>query len=194
MQTNILWTGREYYSLENCLVDISRDGVEINSVIVGSYQNIIYRVEYEIKATQLWETKFVRIFGQYKNRQHRFRFESDGKGNWIINGKAEKKFAGCIDIDLPLTPFTNTLPINRLKMAPNQEQLIKVIYCDLFNDEFSLVNQKYTRLSDSFYRYQNVPNDFEADIQVDAHGFVIDYPELFVRTAVMETNYAEGDE
>jgi len=194
MQKNLLWTGREYYSLENCLVDINGDGVDINSVIVGFYHNIIYRVEYKIKATQLWETIFVEIFGQYKNQQHRFMFEGDGTGNWIVNGKVDKNFEGCIDIDIPLTPFTNTLPINRLKISPNREQQIKVIYCDLLQGKFTAVNQKYIRRSDSIYHYQNVPNDFEADIEVDAQGFVVDYPQLFVRTAAMETNYPEGRE
>jgi hypothetical protein len=194
MQTNLLWTGREYYSLENCLVNINRDGVEINSVIVGAYQNIIYRVEYKIKATKLWETTFVEIFGQYNNKHHRFKFEGDGKGHWTVNGKAEKKFNGCIDVDIPLTPFTNTLPINRLRLSSREEKQIKVIYCDLLQEEFTAGNQKYIKLSDSIYHYENVPNDFEADIEVDGHGFVVDYPQLFVRKAAMETNYPEGHE
>lgn len=194
MQTNLLWTGREYYSLENCLVDINGDGVDIHSVIVGAYQNIIYRVEYEIRTTQQWETIFVGIFGQHKNQQHRLRFDGDGKGGWTVNGKAEKKFDGCIDIDIPLTPFTNTLPINRLKLSPQEEKHIKVIYCDLLQGEFTAVNQKYIKLSDSIYHYENVPNDFEADIEVDAQGFVVDYPQLFFRTAAIKTNYPEGPE
>jgi hypothetical protein len=187
MQTNLLWTGREYYSLENCLVDIDRDGVHINSVIVGAYQNIIYRVEYEIRTTQQWETISVRIFGQYKNQQHHLRFDGDGKGSWSVNGKAEEKFNGCIDVDIPLTPFTNTLPINRLKLSSYEEKQIKVIYCDLLQGEFTAVNQKYIRLSDSIYHYENVPKDFEADIVVDAKGFVVDYPQLFFRTAAIES-------
>jgi uncharacterized protein len=194
MQTNLLWTGREYYSLENCLVDINGRGVNISSVIVGAYENIIYRVEYEIRTTPQWDTIFVQIFGQYKNRQHRLRFDGDGQGNWKVNGKVEKKFNGCIDIDIPLTPFTNTLPINRLKPSLNDEKQIKVIYYDLLQEDVTAVNQKYIRLSDSIYHYENVPNDFEADIEVDVHGFVIDYPQLFVRSAAIETSYPEGCE
>lgn len=191
MQTNLLWTGMEYYSLENCVVETTRTGVNICSVIVGLYKNIIYRVEYVIKTTPSWETIFLEIFGQYKDQRFRSRFESDGNGNWNVNGKPEGKFGGCIDVDIPLTPFTNTLPVNRLNLSVNQAQQIKVIYCDLLQNEFTQVNQKYIRLSNSTYRYQNVPNDFEADIQVDDYGFVVDYPQLFVRTASTQSNFPE---
>jgi hypothetical protein len=47
------------------------------------------------------------------------------------------------------------------------------------------VNQKYTRLSGNEYHYENIPNDFEATIQTDEFGFVVDYPGLFVRTAAV---------
>lgn len=33
MQTNLLWKGIEYFSLENCLVDITSDGLTVKSVI-----------------------------------------------------------------------------------------------------------------------------------------------------------------
>ena len=98
-------------------------------------------------------------------------------------------FKGCIDIDISLTPLTNSLPINRLQLKQNEAQEIKVIYFDLLAQQIKPATQKYTRLKDLSYRYENVPNDFEAVIQVDASGFVADYPTLFMRTAALQTNY-----
>jgi uncharacterized protein len=189
MQRNLLWTGREYYSLENCLVDETESGVEITSVIVGAYQNMIYRVDYTLKTTKTWETIFLKVDTQHRNQRQHLTFQANGKGNWIVNGQAEQKLDGCFDVDIPLTPFTNSLPINRLKLTHDQEQQIKVIYCDLLYNNVTAVTQKYVRLSETIYHYQNVPNDFEAKIEVDQYGFVVDYPELFVRTSAMETKY-----
>ena len=56
MQINILWTGRAYYSLENCLINTTEEGSVINSTIVGKYQEKIYLVNYTIKTNQHWET------------------------------------------------------------------------------------------------------------------------------------------
>jgi len=189
MQTNLLWTGREYYSLENCLVTDKTSGAEVNSVIIGYYDEKIYKIEYRIITNQNWETVFFEIISQHSNQTQSIRFEGDGKGNWVSNHKQADQFTGCIDIDIPLTPFTNTLPIRRLNLSQNQTQEIKVIYCDLLEQQVKVVCQRYTCLSNTEYHYENVPNDFEATIEVDNDGFVIDYPSLFVRKAALKTNY-----
>ena len=189
MQTNILWTGREYYSLENCLVNNTASGGEINSIIIGQYEEKIYRVEYIIKTNKNWETIFVEINARHNNNTQLIRLEGDGNGNWNHNGKKADLFNGCLDVDIPLTPLTNTLPISRLHLNQNETQEIKVIYCDLLEQQIKPVRQKYTRLSESRYQYENVPNDFEAIIQVDESGLVVDYPSLFVRTAAVKTDY-----
>ena len=189
MQTNLLWAGREYHSIENCLVDTTNKGSEITSTIIGHYDNKIYQVEYRIKTNHNWETVFFEINSRHNNRIQSLLFEGDGKGNWTSNNKQASQFKGCIDIGIPLTAFTNTLPINRLKLIQDQEQEIQVIYLDLLEEQIKPVRQKYKRLSNTEYHYENVPNDFEANIQVDESGFVIDYPMLFVRTAALKTNY-----
>ena len=183
MQINILWTGREYYSLENCLVKTRANGSEITSTIIGYYYKKIYRVDYHIITNHNWETIFVGINSRHGDQLQSIKFESDGRGNWLNNGEPMNKFNGCIDVDIPLTPFTNTLPINRLKLVKNKPQEIQVMHLDLLSQNIRPVRQKYTKLSDTEYHYENVPNDFEATIEVDENGLVVDYPLLFVRTA-----------
>lgn len=189
MQTNILWTGREYHSLENCLVTVNDSGAEISSSIVGSYENKIYKVDYNIRTNRQWETVFFELKGRHSDQEQNLQFQGDGKGGWLREGRRVKEFDDCIDIDIPLTPFTNTLPINRLKLSPTQAQEIKVIYFDILAGEIKSVRQKYTCLSSTAYHYENVPNDFEATIQVDKQGLVVDYPSLFVRTAILQAYY-----
>lgn len=189
MQTNILWSGREYYSLENCLIDTSETGSEITSTIIGSYQGKIYQVAYHIKTNEHWETVFVAITSRHSNQTQKIQLEGDGKGNWTSNGTEAKQFRGCIDVDIALTPFTNTLPIRRLKLHQQQEQVIQVIYIDLIDQRILPVRQLYRCLSATEYHYENIPNDFEARVVVDESGFVVDYPSLFVRTAAIKTAY-----
>lgn len=189
MQTNLLWRGREYYSLENCLVDSTPNGFLIKSTIVGYYEEKIYRVEYTIQTNNAWETLSVEIDSRHDNQTQYVHFKGDGKGNWTEDGKPLERFSGCIDVDIPLTPFTNTLPINRLKLSKGKTQEIKVIYCDILEKMIRPVKQKYTCLSKTSYHYENVPNDFEATITVDESGFVVDYPLLFVRKAVLNSSY-----
>lgn len=189
METTILWTGIEYYSLENCIVNSKEDSVSIDSVIIGSYENKIYRVDYHIETNQFWQTYLCEVKAQLDDKIEIVNIRSEGERSWSLNGKHSPEFDGCTEVDIPLTPFTNSLPINRLNLKPTEERLIKVIYIDILADQIRAVNQKYLRLSEEAYKYENVPNDFEAVIKVDRQGLVIDYPQLFVRTSIATTNH-----
>ena len=189
MQKNVLWTGIEYHSLENCILTITDNGSAINSSIIGAYANELYRIEYRIRTNQYWETTFFEIKSQLHNTVEIIDFRKEGKERWYVNGQPDTKFNGCIDIDISLTPFTNTLPINRLNLSEKEGEQITVLYVDVLGRKMMPVQQKYTRLSQTDYKYENVPNDFESVIAVDDWGLVVKYPGLFERTYITESNY-----
>ena len=188
-QTNILWTGIEYHSLENLVLTKTEQGVEATSVIVGSYDDKIYRVDYLTKTNENWETIFFELRTQVSDKRDVVSYHSDGKGKWTKDGRPLNEFNGCIDIDISLTPFTNALPINRLQWKINQPQQIKVLFVDILNHQILSVKQCYTKLSETEYKFENVPNDFEAVITVDEMGLVANYPELFVRAKRCDCDY-----
>lgn len=182
--TTVLWTGREYYSLESCEVETAPKGLEIRSAIVGRYGSTLYSVEYLIQTDARWHVLLVEVNARINGHTTLLQFESNGQGHWKDRGKAVESFQGCIDVDIPLTPFTNSLPINRLRLSVGEERQIQVLYIDLLENSITPVRQKYKRLAASTYHYENVPNDFEADIEVDTAGLVIDYPALFERSHI----------
>ena len=184
METTILWAGREYDSREHCVVNTSEGGSDISSTIVGRYQDFVYQVHYHILTNPQWQTLFFEIHSRINGRVRHLQFEGDGAGHWKSGSREATQFDGCIDIDIPLTPFTNTLPINRLDIPVGGERQIQVLYIDLLEGRLSGLQQKYVRRAIDIYHYENVPNDFEADIEVDTAGLVVDYPALFVRTAL----------
>jgi hypothetical protein len=188
MRTNIPWAGQQYHSLENCVVSQTTKGIEVNSIIIGSSDNDIFRIEYFLKITTSWKTHFLEINSRRTDKMKSLRLQDDGKGNWRMNGKPAAQFSKCIDIDISITPFTNTLPINRLNFAEKKQQMIDVIYLDVLEWKTKRVKQNYTKLSKDTFKYENVPNDFEASIKVDKKGFVTDYPGLFSRSAIWEAD------
>ena len=107
----------------------------------------------------------------------------DGKGNWTDGaGKSLPKLTGAIDIDLSVTPFTNTLPIRRLKLSAGQSAEILTVY--ILAPALTLVTdpQRYTCLvPGTRYRYESLDSDFTRDIDVDDHALVVTYPGLFRR-------------
>ena len=190
MQLNLLWKGLSYDSMENCLVDTNQSGTEITSTIVGCSQGMIYKVDYRIKVNELWETLLLEISSQHNDRNHMIRLQGDGKGHWTNNEHEAPELEGCLDVDIPLTPFTNSLPVRRLQLTPGDSKEVLVVYCDLLAEQIRPVRQKYTCISPTQYQYENVPNDFEATIVVDGSGLVVDYPSLFERAAATGTHYS----
>lgn len=189
MQTNILWTGREYYSLENCLVNSTESGAIIDATIVGKYGEKLYLVTYQIRTNPDWETVFAVITARHSDQVIHVEFEGDAKGNWTMNGETAEQFSGCLDVDIAVTPFTNTLPIRRLQLKEQAPQQIRVIYFNILEQEIKPVDQEYTRLSETAYHYENITRDFEAKLMVDEQGLVVDYQGLFERTMAVPANY-----
>jgi hypothetical protein len=187
MQQNIIWKGQLYNSIENCLVRMSNRKIVATSTVIGYFQNTIFKLEYRIETSRNWETLLVEIQTQFQNRNENIVFKSKGKGKWTKNGKPVNDFDNCIDIDISLSPFTNSLPVNRLKLANNEAKEINVLYFDILDQQVKAVKQKYRRLSETEYKYQNIPNDFEAVIVVDELGIVLQYPGLFERTAMLKS-------
>jgi hypothetical protein len=181
METIALWKGIEYDSLEHCMVQEIATGAEINAVIVGRSSNIIYRVEYRFRTNHDWQVLHAEIKTHLNDAEQHIVLSTDGVGDWMMNGGMAPEFAGCTDIDIALTPFTNTLPIKRLKLAVAKEAEVQVVYFDMLEGIVKPVQQRYTRVTEHSYHYENIPNDFEADIRIDDHGLVVDYPGLFQR-------------
>lgn len=183
MRKNILWKGKAYNSLESCFLTTTKDGTEISSVIIGCYNEIIYEVEYFIKTNKNWETVFFEIKSNLNGVTQSFTFKKEDNSDTLVIDKKMAPFDGYSDVDISLTPLTNTLPINRLLIKQKEMQKIDVLYIDILNHQIRPVQQNYTRLSKYKYKFEHVPNDFQALITVDEYGLVVDYPELFERLA-----------
>lgn len=184
MLQKILWECKAYQSLENCFLKVTENGAEANSIIIGHHNDIIYHVEYFLKTNKNWETVMFQIKSNLNGFVQSFAFENFDQLQ-VCRANNSLKYAGVhCDIDISLTPFTNTLPINALLLKKGQTKNLRVLYFDILNQQTQWVQQTYTRLSKFTYKFQNIPNEFEAVITVDEHGLVTNYPELFERKAM----------
>ena len=112
----------------------------------------------------------------------RLHLRGDGHGHWTDGTDAPlPALAGALDVDLPITPFTNTLPIRRLRLAAGQTAEIVVAYVQLPALTVEIDHQRYTCLAPRRYRYEAVDGTFTSEIEVDGDGLVVSYPELFRR-------------
>ena len=103
--------------------------------------------------------------------------------NQWFNEKGEllSQFSCCTDIDISITPFTNTLPINRLHLPAGSSKEDTVLYINLPACECKPVKQRYTNLGNNIYKYENLATGFISNIEVDEDGYVVNYPGIWYR-------------
>jgi uncharacterized protein len=107
---------------------------------------------------------------------------SDGAGRWTDEkGRPLPELDDCIDVDISVTPFTNTLPIRRLGLAPDSSDDVTVVYLSVPELTARRCRQRYTCLGPERYLFESLETGFRAELRVDASGLVLEYPGLFRR-------------
>ncbi len=171
---DLAWRGLEIDSLERLHID-EGSTIRIQSIVDSARG----RFSYEIVCDRNWTFRTLRL--EAATGERAVELESDGKGEWTVDGEWRSDLDECIDIDLSGTPFTNSLPIRRLDLAIDDEADVMAAYVDF--EELNVLPdaQRYTRLAEDLYRYESLDSDFTRDLTVDASGFVVEYPGLFER-------------
>jgi hypothetical protein len=82
---------------------------------------------------------------------------------------------GLTDVDLGITPATNTLPIRRLDPAIGESVAVTAAWVRFPELTVESLPQTYTRLAERRYRYESAGGAFVAAIEVDDLGLVIAY-------------------
>lgn len=183
----IIWKGIFYNSLEYFQLFKIEETIIAKSRIIGTYKNNLYFAEYNLKIDEKWRIFNFELEFEVNNYKKKIMGIKESY-EWKINGDIDPRFQGFDFIDISLSPFTNTLPINNLHLNIKQEKEINVIYIDILEDYLKPVRQKYRKNEETNFRYENIPNDFQADIEIDDQGLVIFYPSLFERATKIEKN------
>ncbi len=160
--------------------EASAGGHMLRGKIVANLDDTGIEASYVVEADTAWRTTRVRV--EIATHKRVLEISANGIGRWSdAGGTWIPALDGCIDVDISLTPATNTLPIRRLAPPLGAGADIKVAY--ILAPELSLRAgpQRYTRIGDRLWRFTGVDINFTADISVDEDGFVIDYPGLFRR-------------
>jgi len=171
------WAGQ---SLEHLVLREGADAIFAESAILGSADEDPFAAWYRIVCDRAWRVRSatVGLIGDAR----RIEVEGDGAGYWRDGvGTPLPQLEGAIDIDISVTPFTNTLPIRRLRLKEGQSADIVTVYVELPELTLTTDPQRYTCLERGRYRYESLDSDFVREIEVDGHGLVVVYPGLFRR-------------
>ncbi|WP_158057496.1 putative glycolipid-binding domain-containing protein [Halorussus halophilus] len=191
--THYCWEPVDGVGFEHCTVAFSptlhADGIALGVDDDGAST----RVRYLFDTDEKFRTRTVHVqrFGVDSTdsdatlRPSSLSISASGDGSWAVDGESAPELDGCLDVDLAVTPLTNTLPIRRLALEIGESATSEVVYLDPRTFEVSKARQQYTRLArdddGGRYRYESLTTGFTAEVDVDTDGVVCDYPGVFRR-------------
>ena len=170
-------------SFEEARFSRGRSGVALSGSVMIAERGAPLRVDYRIVCDEAWNTRTVEVEQAWQGVKHILRMAHDGSGRWRRNGRDAPDLAGCTDVDLGVTPSTNALPINRLRLPIGGRGEIVAAWVRF--PEFAAIPapQSYERLAERQYRYTSADGSFTSIIEVDGDGLPIDYAGIWRRVA-----------
>jgi uncharacterized protein len=181
----VMWSAWDDPGLGHLRLTVRDSGVVADGMVLGLAEGQPFRVAYKVHCDARWRVRAARV--GVPGEPPKVELLSDGEGNWATyDGRAVTYLEGCEYVDIAETPFTNTLPIRRLGLAPGESADICVAYFDGTDLQPWPEPQRYTCLERNvlggLYRFLSLDGGFSADLPVDAEGLVVDYPGLFKRS------------
>jgi hypothetical protein len=205
----ILWQAVESGALERCRLEAGPDGLKLSGTVLAPEHRTpsahlasidvasalaeglagpsharracspgVLEIRYRVEAGPDGLTRRVEL--ELDGGATRRVLLADGAGAWRWDGGPPlPEVAGALDVDLTVTPSTNTLPIRRLarQLEPGQAADLQMAWVQFPDLEVIGSAQRYQRLAPDRWRFST--GDFQADLLVDPDGLVLDYQGLF---------------
>lgn len=170
--------------MESVRVQLNGKRIKAAGRIIGAHcvDHPAFSASYDLVTDENGVTRRLSMRTTLAAGERQMSISRDDEGKWMIdNGSRHQRstFGGALDVDVVLSPFFNTLPIRRLGLHAESEDIqVPVVYVnlpDLGVQEASLV---YSSGADGIHVLSPVSS---SSLTVDADGFVLDYPGLAER-------------
>ena len=193
MERQLFWAGSDAWRAESAHVRTRADGSVVATGVQLGVVPLPYRLDYRLDLGADWVTRELEVTAVGAGWQRSAWLTRDDDAGWayrqFADGDAGLPPPGCdpaalgeaLDCDLGLSPLTNTMPIVRheLHLRPGA---VEFTMAWMSVPDLAVVAsvQRYehvrTTADGAVVRFAS--GDFTADLQIDADGFVVDYPDL----------------
>lgn len=164
---------------------VTETGVQIDGCTTAVEDNQVWAVDYQIILDPLWHTRRAVVATRQRGGWHTVQLNTDGAGNWTVDGVPNTALTGCLDVDLAASALTNAFPVHRLGMAIDTTADAPAAYVHAVGLEVTRLEQSYHRIGDDGahqrFAYTAPQFDFTSTLTYDESGLVLDYPGIALR-------------
>jgi hypothetical protein len=169
----VLWRNEEG-GAERCVLEEAEGGFRLRGTVLLAEQGAPAEIRYAVLVDRRWRTQDVEVLVEFAGGELR---EPVALGALWSGKERPPELRDCVDVDLSFSPVTNTLPIRRLGLEVGESAEVVVAWLRWPELTVEPSEQRYDRLGADVYRFSS--GTFRADLTVDEHGLVLDYPGLW---------------
>lgn len=179
MKRTVAWQRVDTVGLE--YAEIELNPMRLQGEIVVVEDGIPFAVSYRVECDSPGTT--VRTLVRCKRRKGHTELAllRSAEGRWTMNGAPQSQLEGVSDIDLSVTPSTNTPPLRRLSLSVGQYAEVTAAWLRFPNLDIVPLRQTYRRVSPEKYVYEAKDLNFSAEIECDEDSIVRTYAGLWTR-------------
>ena len=163
----VLWQRIESPGSDWCALERKSDGWRLQGIVLAEVATVPVVVHYAVALASDWSTRAVEIATHsddtIKPRELRLTAAPDQR--WQIEREPSldpsmlkddpMALHGLTDVDLGITPATNTLPIRRLEPAIGEAVAVTAAWVRFPELTIEPLPQRYIRLAERCYRYES---------------------------------------
>ena len=180
---DVLWSRRDEPCFDHCRVMKMVDFYAIQGSVLTIVEGNPYQVQYLVQCDLDWTTRAAFVRSTHGSVSRHLEIQRDDAGTWSRDGVRIPQLDGLVDVDLQITPATNTLPMRRLQLEVGGEASADAAWV-LFPDlTLERLPQRYTRTAERSYAYESHGGSFRARIDVDDEAVVVRYGDMWERIA-----------
>ena len=139
-----------------------------------------YWIEYRLETDDAFATRSLEVRSRWMDGSAQ-RDLRRAAGRWTVDGEPRPDLDAALDCDLAACPLTNTMPVLRhgLQIGPGDHSFV-MAFVEVPSLRVVVSVQRYTHLrttaDGAVVRYRS--GSFQSDLEIDADGFVVAYPQL----------------
>ncbi|MFJ4682136.1 putative glycolipid-binding domain-containing protein [Streptomyces sp. NPDC088789] len=166
---------------ETCWAEPGADTLRARGRAVGLTPEP-YWISYTLETGEGFVTRRLTVTAETAARTRTLDLRRDDAGRWTADGERLAEVDGALDCDLGLCPLTNTMPVLRHRMHRERgEREFLMAWVSVPDLTVRASRQTYTHLARTGGgggRVRYASGTFRSDLDLDADGFVLDYPGL----------------
>jgi len=179
----IFWQRQDMPGMERLTLTVSDDALIAVSTVI-CVEDGGFRLDHRWTLSRDWRTRSVEVEKWSADGHSRLALERAGS-SWKVDGMRRPDLDEADEPDLSVTPFCNTLPIQRMMREKLESFTLDTCYIDAATMRIARSFQKYEWVAPNHLRYIDLGLSigFEADLKIDDTGLVVSYQNLFERVA-----------